>query len=43
MREKASDGNYDAFFGLVTNFEWTIRPDGGYDITLIARADRRCN
>ena len=35
---KASDGNYDAFFGLITNFEWTVRPDGGYDITLIARA-----
>jgi len=34
----ASDGNYDAFFGLVTNFEWTVRPDGGYDVTLMARA-----
>jgi len=36
--KKVSDGNYDAFFGLVTNFEWTVRPDGGYDVTLIARA-----
>jgi len=35
---EASDGNYDAFFGLVTNFDWTITPDGGYDINLIARA-----
>ena len=34
----ASDGNYDAFFGLVTNFDWTINPDGGYDINMIARA-----
>jgi len=33
-----SDGNYDAFFGLVTNFTWTLRPDGGYDITVIARS-----
>jgi hypothetical protein len=34
----ASDGNYDAFFGLITNFEWTIRPDGGYDVSLRARS-----
>jgi hypothetical protein len=33
-----SFGNYDAFFGLVTNFSWTLRPDGGYDITVTARA-----
>jgi predicted chitinase len=33
-----SDGNYDAFFGLVTNFSWTLRHDGGYDITMIARS-----
>jgi hypothetical protein len=35
---KSSDGNYDAFFGLVTNFSWTLRPDGGYDITVTARS-----
>ena len=35
---EASDGNYDAFFGLVTNFDWTVNPDGGYDINMIARA-----
>ena len=35
---KNSDGNYDAFFGLVTNFSWTLRPDGGYDITVTARS-----
>jgi hypothetical protein len=33
-----SNGNYDAFFGLVTNFDWTVTPDGGYDINMIARA-----
>jgi len=33
-----SFGNYDAFFGLVTNFSWTLRQDGGYDITVTARA-----
>lgn len=33
-----SDGNYDAFFGLVTNFSWTLRPDGGYDVTMTARS-----
>lgn len=33
-----SYGNYDAFFGLVTNFSWTLRPDGGYNITVTARS-----
>lgn len=33
-----SYGNYDAFFGLITNFDWTVNPDGGYDINMIARA-----
>jgi hypothetical protein len=33
-----SSGNYDAFFGLVTNFSWTLRPDGGYNITVTARS-----
>ena len=32
-REKYS-GNYDAFFGKVTNFDWNFNPDGSYDITL---------
>jgi len=35
---EASDGNYDAFFGLVTNFDWTVNPDGGYDVNMIARS-----
>jgi zinc D-Ala-D-Ala carboxypeptidase len=38
QERKNSDGNYDAFFGLVTNFSWTLRPDGGYDITVTARS-----
>jgi hypothetical protein len=32
---KESCGNYDAFHGLVKNFTWSVRQDGGYDITLI--------
>lgn len=31
-------GNYDAFLGIVVNFSWKIRGDGGYDITLNMRA-----
>lgn len=26
-----SEGNYDAFFGYITNYGWNARPDGGYD------------
>ena len=26
--------NYDGFLGLVTNFSWSFRSDGGYDCTL---------
>lgn len=37
-KRKESFGNYDAFFGLVTNFSWTLRPDGGYNITVTARS-----
>jgi len=29
-----SFGNYDAFFGFVKNFSWTLKPDGGYEITV---------
>ena len=38
---EASRGNYDAFFGFVKNYTWTLRADGGYDITinLIAAGD----
>lgn len=26
-----SEGNYDAFFGYITNYGWAVRPDGGYE------------
>jgi hypothetical protein len=26
-----SEGNYDAFFGYITNYGWSARSDGGYD------------
>lgn len=35
-KREESDGNYDAFLGFVTNFDWTLRTDGGYDISLRA-------
>lgn len=34
----ASNGNYDAFFGLVTNFTWSLLQDGSYQITVTARS-----
>lgn len=33
LREK-SNGNYDGFFGKISNFEWTLGANGIYDITL---------
>lgn len=33
-RRKSYCGNYDAFLGYVKNFDWSLRKDGGYDITL---------
>jgi hypothetical protein len=27
-------GNYDGYLGYVRNFDWSLRQDGGYDITL---------
>jgi hypothetical protein len=27
----AHDGNYEAILGYVKNYEWSLRPDGGYD------------
>ena len=33
-----SNGNYDAFFGLITNFSWTLLQDGSYQITMTARS-----
>ena len=29
-----TDCNYDGFFGFVTNFSYSFRPDGGYDCTM---------
>ena len=31
---KKYQGNYDGFFGRVSNFSWTFAPDGSYDITI---------
>ena len=31
---KEYEGNYDGFFGRVTNFNWDFSPDGTYDITI---------
>ena len=33
---KATDGNYDGFYGKVTNFSWTYNTDGSYNITISA-------
>jgi len=30
-RSKRLSGNYDALFGKVSNYNWSARPDGGYD------------
>ena len=37
----ASNGNYDAIYGIVTNFNWTFDEDGGYTITvkLLSKGD----
>jgi hypothetical protein len=36
-----SNGNYDAIYGIVTNFNWTFDQNGGYDIVvkLISKGD----
>ncbi len=35
-QRKISNGNYDAFFGPVTKFNWSFNDDGSYDITIEA-------
>lgn len=30
-KSKEQEGNYDAFFGYITNYGWNARSDGGYD------------
>jgi len=29
-----NDGNYDGFLGIIKNFSWSFRPDGGYDCSI---------
>ena len=31
---RQTSGNYDAFFGKVSNFSWKVNKDGSYDITV---------
>ena len=31
IASRDSGGNYDAMFGYVKNYQWSARPDGGYD------------
>jgi hypothetical protein len=35
-QRKNSSGNYDGFFGWVTNFNWSLDQGGGYDIEVSA-------
>lgn len=35
-QRKNSSGNYDGFYGWVTNFNWSLTEHGGYDIELKA-------
>lgn len=30
-KEEAAQGNYGGFLGIVKNYKWSARPDGGYD------------
>jgi hypothetical protein len=30
-KSTATGGNYDAMFGYIKNYQWSARPDGGYD------------
>jgi hypothetical protein len=30
-KSKNSNGNYEALYGYVKNYQWSARPDGGYD------------
>ena len=32
-KSNKSGGNYDAMFGIIKNYNWSARPDGGYDCT----------
>jgi hypothetical protein len=30
-KEEAAQGNYGGFLGIIKNYKWSARPDGGYD------------
>jgi hypothetical protein len=34
IKNNSSTGNYDALFGKVQNYNWSARPDGGYDCSV---------
>lgn len=36
IKRKKSCGNYDAFFGVVKNFNWDLQENGSYNITINA-------
>ena len=33
-QRQAKQGNYDALFAKISNFDWTYQPDGSYDISV---------
>jgi len=33
-KRKTYNGNYDGFLGLIQNFSWSLRSDGGYDCSI---------
>lgn len=36
LKRKESSGNYDAFFGVVKNFNWELQENGSYNVTINA-------
>lgn len=34
IRREKYQGNYEGMFGFITNFDWSFRPDGGYDCSV---------
>ena len=33
LEKSTKDGNYDAIYGFIKNYSWSVRDDGGYDCT----------
>ena len=31
VKREAGHGNYEGMFGYIQNYNWSFRPDGGYD------------